>query len=62
MRNLSCIVFEDIWMNTRTDAGDDVATAERNIETDAHDLPDWDDVEDTNAILNPDPESMNWRG
>ena len=51
-------VVEDIWMNTRANI----------VETDteappASDIPtDWDELEEANAILNPDEESMDWHG
>lgn len=48
MNNLSrYIVVEDIWLNTQS-APDEAAT--------------WEEVEEANALLNPDPDSMESRG
>jgi len=35
----------------------DVAVATRPDPT-----PEWDEVEEANALINPDPDSMEWRG
>lgn len=43
-------VFEDIWMNTQ-----EPAPAEQSD-------PDWEEIEQNNALINPDPESMDDRG
>jgi hypothetical protein len=51
-------VVEDIWMNTRADADDAGA-----VTTTGADAPtSWSELEEANALLNPDAISMDNRG
>jgi hypothetical protein len=49
-------VFEDIWMNTQVDVLDRPDTAYPDSQED------WEQIEEDNILLNPDAESMDWRG
>lgn len=49
-------VFEDIWMNTQTGVDElDPANSGDPEEN-------WEEIEEENIILNPDIDSLDWRG
>ena len=62
MRNHSSSdMIEDIWMNTQV-ALDDIDNHDR-IDPNGPDSPvNWEEVEETNVLLNPDSSSMEGRG
>ncbi|MDR2912573.1 MAG: hypothetical protein LBV38_04635 [Alistipes sp.] len=57
-KTASSDVVEDIWMNTQASADDLGHIAPTGPESPAS----WEEVEESNLVLNPDPFSMGNRG